>query len=147
MSSKIKNIIILVAIGLVLVLVYFFFIKKAPEEPALVSSNADGTIVDNSVANSNSSALTKEFLTLLLNVKSININDQIFSDPAFSSLIDSSISILNDGNEGRPNPFAPIGSDLTITPTVTNPPVVGDNLDTGGISGGSTGGTAGTGAN
>jgi hypothetical protein len=38
MNSKIKNILIFVSIGLILVLIYFFFIKKDKVEENLVSS-------------------------------------------------------------------------------------------------------------
>jgi len=120
MSSKLKNILILVVIALVLILVYFLFIKKAPEQPSLVpSANNTGVVATTPQTEEGNPSLTKEFLTLLLNVKGIKINDQILSDPAFSSLRDSTIDIVDDGTEGRSNPFAPVGSDLVATPPAT----------------------------
>ena len=53
---------------------------------------------------------------VLLNVKNIKLDDSIFSDIAFSNLRDSSITLIPDGTEGRPNPFAPIGSDASVAP-------------------------------
>ncbi len=93
--------------------------------------NIDGTIpgVD---ATSTNPLVAKDFLVLLSNVKNIKLDDTIFSDPAFNSLHDSSITLIPDGTEGRPNPFAQFGNDalpvlntqnnLTTTPPVT--PVV-----------------------
>ena len=62
------------------------------------------------------SIAANDFLTLLLGVKNIKLEDAIFSDPAFQSLRDSSIVLVPDGNEGRPNPFAPLGQDIWQTP-------------------------------
>ena len=58
-----------------------------------------GTSIPNSLAN-------KDFLNLFSGIKNIKLNDAIFSDPAFNSLRDSSIVLVPDGTEGRPNPFA-----------------------------------------
>ena len=112
MTPKIKNIIIFVIIGLVFVSIYFFYIKKDPDDEAtLVSSSALAEVEDASVGVENS-LLAREFLTLLLSVRSINLNDSIFADNTFLSLRDSSIVLVPDGNEGRPNPFAPLGIDI-----------------------------------
>ena len=134
MTPKIKNIIIFVAIGAVLVLIYIFFIKPAPDQGSLVSSNTvlpnvNTSGVDTSFPNG-ATSVTQDFLTLLLNVKNIKLDDTIFSDPAFNSLHDSSITLTPDGTEGRPNPFAQFGNDSGVivaplsTPTVPNTPPV-----------------------
>lgn len=113
---KIRNIIIFVAIGAVLILIYIFFIKSPGDQANLVSSsdtsspNASGVNVGAADTNTaNGSLITEDFLTLLLNVNNIKLNDAIFSDPAFNSLHDSSIILTPDGTEGRPNPFAQFG--------------------------------------
>lgn len=51
----------------------------------------------------------QEFLTQLLNIRSIKLRDDIFSSPAFISLTDFTIELNQLGNEGRDNPFAPFG--------------------------------------
>jgi hypothetical protein len=61
--------------------------------------------------------VAKDFFALLLNVKNIKLDDAILSDPAFLSLRDSSIVLVPDGNEGRPNPFAKFGNDAVVIPT------------------------------
>ncbi len=128
---SIKNILIFVAIGAAFVLIYIFFIKPSPDEGALVSSSGDPVVSDDAVVDSANTGTTidpnttQEFLSLLLNVKSIQLDDSIFADPAFISLHDSSIVLLPDGKEGRINPFAPIGSDPVVTaPTCTLPKVL-----------------------
>lgn len=113
---KPKNIIIFVAAGAILVLVYVFFIKPSPEPTGLVSTSTDPVTGDMALPDGTSSDTlgTNDFLAVLLNVKNIKLDDSIFSDPAFATLRDSSITLTPDGTEGRPNPFAPIGSDSSI---------------------------------
>ncbi|MFA6324897.1 MAG: hypothetical protein WCX46_01575 [Candidatus Paceibacterota bacterium] len=118
MSSKIKNIIILVVIGIVLVLVYFFFLKPDPAEPNLTTSNdvSNTGIVGADATN----AIGADFLATLLNVKSIKLDDSIFSSLVFTTLKDSSIELILGQTEGRPNPFAPIGTDILSNPNTQN---------------------------
>ncbi|MEX0652410.1 MAG: hypothetical protein WD153_03050 [Candidatus Paceibacterota bacterium] len=51
-----------------------------------------------------------ELLLLLVNLRSITLNDAIFSEPAFKTLIDFGQQLVPEPT-GRQNPFAPIGSD------------------------------------
>ncbi|MDD5721137.1 MAG: hypothetical protein PHT16_01665 [Candidatus Pacebacteria bacterium] len=122
---KIKNIIIFVAIALIFFLIYLFFAKPEGEQASLVSSganatlpNMDGSIPNPSTSNTNSE-VAKDFLVIFSNIKNIKLNDAIFSDPAFNSLHDSSIILIPDGTEGRPNPFAPFGNDAAPAPAST----------------------------
>lgn len=117
---KIRNIIIFVVIGAVIVLVYIFFIKPAlSSQPDLVSatdtttSSTSGSGTD--VTSSDGSAVAQDFLTLLLSVKNIKLNVSIFSDPAFASLHDSSVTLTPDATIGRPDPFAQFGVGDTVT--------------------------------
>ncbi len=124
--AKIKNIIIFGVIAIALILVYIFFIKPSPDTANLVSSTSSATTPDTNVVSQNS-AVAQDLLSLLLSVKSIRLDDSIFSDKAFTSLHDSSILLTSPGNEGRPNPFAPIGFDALpvsqIPPPSTTPEV------------------------
>ncbi len=122
MIPKTKNIIIFITIGVVLVLVYFFFIKKGPEQPNLISTSPT-TSLDTNIPNQNSPVVAENnsFLSLLLNINSIKLDDSIFSDPTWNTLQNNSIVLEPDLNPGRPNPFAPLGTDLiTNTTTDTN---------------------------
>src|ERR1035437_2805624 len=111
---KIKNIIIFTVIAALLILVYIFFIKPAPAQQNLVSSSVASTAntasPNASTLNQNSS-ITQQFLTVLLSINNITLNDAIFSDTAFINLHDSSIFLTppSEGDKGRVNPFAPIG--------------------------------------
>ena len=124
---KARNIIIFIAIAAVFVAIYIFFLKPEPADDAtLVSApnftavNAETAPVSGAGSQNGASLAAGDFLTLLLNVKNIKLEDAIFSDPAFASLHDSSITLIPDGNEGRPNPFAPLGVD-DLPPAPTTP--------------------------
>jgi hypothetical protein len=121
---KIKNIIIFLVIAAIFVLVYIFFLKPKPPIASLVSTGDTPVAQNTGVVNTNST-LSQNFLSVLLNVKNIKLNDDIFSDNAFTSLHDSSITLTPDGTEGRINPFAPIGADsVTVTPPICTLPKV-----------------------
>jgi len=123
---SIKNIIIFIAIGISMVLIYLFFIKGSgeqsnlvPETTTLLSGTTSLVEVDNTFG--------QDFLALLLSVKNIKLDDSIFSNPAFTSLHDSSILLIPDGNEGRANPFAPIGADnIVVVPATCELPQILD---------------------
>ena len=105
-------------------MVYIFFIKKAPATDATLTSSLDTSTIPNaSVTTEETSQISKDFISLLLSVKSIKLDDSILKNQAYLSLRDSSITLTQDGNEGRPNPFAPIGSESVIpaiSPTSNN---------------------------
>ncbi len=115
---------------------YLVFIKKDKEEPNLVTTSNDlntealGSELDtnNIKQESEVNNVTGSFLSLLLNVKSISLEDKIFSDIAFISLKDSSILITQDGTEGRPNPFAPIGTEVNTSLQNLNKPTTPEPL-------------------
>lgn len=116
MNPKTKNIIMYGVLAVVLVFGYVFFMGGEDED----FLTAEGMPVDGSM--DTNSAVSAEFLTILLNIKSLKLDDSIFSDPVFNSLIDSSIVLVPDGNEGRPNPFAPVGFDfVNVSPTLPDP--------------------------
>jgi hypothetical protein len=125
MTPKVKNIIIITAVAVALILVYFFFLKPSAPQANLVSSAPGAALPDMSSTGTSTASTTsgtplpQDFLTLLLNVNNIKLNDSIFSDPAFNNLHDSSITLTPDGTEGRPNPFAQLGEDIT-TPSPAN---------------------------
>ena len=122
---KIKNIIIFIIIGAIFVLIYIFFIKQSSPDTATLISSLPSSTVSNTAEDQNS-LVTQKFLTLLLSVKNIRLDDAIFSNNAFISLRDSSIILTPDGNEGRINPFAPLGSDtiVIIPPTCILPQIL-----------------------
>ena len=127
MNSKLKTILIILAVGLVLVLAYVFIIKQPASTPTLTTSSGSGPIEVSTTATNPTTdatmALSKDFLNTLLSIKSIKLDDSIFSDPTFLSLHDSSIVLTEDTTAGRHDPFAPIGSDINSSQlgvTMTN---------------------------
>jgi len=123
MNPKIKNIIIFVGVGVALVLVYIFFFKKPPEQTGLTITPTDSTLPTTTTTDAtsqNNSAISADFLSKLLSVKSITLDDSIFSNSVFATLHDSSIDLTPDGTQGRPNPFAPIGTDVLQATNGTN---------------------------
>lgn len=125
MNKNIKNIIIFTVIAVILILIYIFFIKKPTDEPNLVSGTA---VTDNSNSGINNtdqnSLIIKDLLSVLLGVKNIKLDDTLFSSKSFSDLHDSSILLTPPANqeEGRSNPFAPIGTDV-VTQIIPATPV------------------------
>ena len=129
---KIRNILIFVAIAVALVLIYILFIQPAlsnQNQSGLVSStgtSTTGTTTNNTTTATGANPITGDFLTLLLNINTIKLDDKIFADKAFASLHDSSITLIPDSTQGRANPFAQFGSDSVATPqtgATTVPPI------------------------
>ncbi len=135
MNPTLKNAFIFIVIAGVLAGAYFLFIKKDPEA-ALVSSSGDPALQP--VVTDATSAVGADFLSVLLNIKSIRLDDSIFNDAAFATLRDSTIQIVPDGTEGRANPFAPIGADQSAAVVNTTPtPATGTPANTPAVSGNS----------
>lgn len=134
MSQNTKNIIIVAVVAIALGFAYFYFFKPVPEQASLTTTTDTTTTgTTTAVGGVSTTVPESEFLAVLLNVTNIKLDDSIFADPAFTSLHDSSIELVSDIPEGRPNPFAPIGSDVvatpasTITPDTITPPVTSTN--------------------
>ncbi|HTE48965.1 MAG TPA: hypothetical protein VK675_03605 [Candidatus Paceibacterota bacterium] len=129
---KIKNIIIFLVIGAAIAAIYIFFIKPSPQDSATLVSSSGTPAVPNLATGDTNATEAQDFLNLLLNVRNIKLNSTIFSDNAFISLHDSSITLTPDGNEGRVNPFARIGfDDVDTTPlTCTLPQVLNPTTNT-----------------
>ncbi|MDQ5954864.1 MAG: hypothetical protein QG583_792 [Patescibacteria group bacterium] len=121
MSPKIKNIIIFVGIGLVLVVLYIVLFNKKPEEESFIVSTTteEERAIDafSATLPDENSEIAQEFLAELLSIKSLQLDDAIFAGIVFSSLKDPDVVITQDEKEGRPNPFAPIGFGATPTPS------------------------------
>ncbi len=76
----------------------------------LFSKNSTPSSTDSLVQVQNTpdaSAASARILNLLNQIKSLKIDTTLFSDPAYKTLVDYSVSIP-EVNVGRPNPFAPI---------------------------------------
>lgn len=114
MSGTFKKVVIIVVALGAIIFVILSVGNKPKTDNNLVSSNPTGDPITGIAGGINATAPstslgTDEFLTKLLSIKNIELNGSIFEEPAFSTLKDSSIILIQDGTEGRPNPFAPIG--------------------------------------
>jgi hypothetical protein len=122
MKGNIKNLILLVVIGAVLVFVYFYFFQKdEPEENLVSNSLVTPTNVNVNTVNP-SLPLDDEFagqiVSTLSSIKTINLDTRIFESLAFKSLMDGTVVLTPDQNVGRLNPFAPIGVDRNANTTI-----------------------------
>ncbi|MFA6446518.1 MAG: hypothetical protein WCW14_04715 [Candidatus Paceibacterota bacterium] len=112
MSKTIRNIIIVIVVGL-LVILGFRYLSGS-------QSSTSGTTSLTSVTSGSQAATLQvgvEFRDMLSKVQRITLDDSIFNDKAFDSLRDFS-KPLAPAEVGRLNPFSPIGSD-SIGPTNT----------------------------
>lgn len=129
MSKTLKKIMIFGAIAVVLVIVVFVFIGKTAAPTGAPGSNGLQTSAGNAVSSIvnpqpqgavEASQIGQEFINQLVNLQAIKLDDGVFSSLSFQSLEDFTIILVQPGNEGRPNPFAPFGSDGT-EPDVPDP--------------------------
>lgn len=110
MKGVIRNIIILIVLIVLGIVGYSVFFKKnIDDQGGLATTASSGTTLPVGVSDEN--AVGREFLGLLLNIRSLKLDDSIFTSQAFLSLQDFSRPIPPDTNPGRPNPFAPLGAD------------------------------------
>lgn len=126
MSKTVKRIIIIVVILAVIIIGASFLYNpdsstKSPLQS--VTSGQTGAPLTQSAttdtALANTQEINREFVSMLLNLQSITLDDDIFSEPAFKALMDNTIRLNQPGNEGRPNPFAPIGTDSFVAQQVS----------------------------
>jgi len=118
MTPKIKNILIFVGIFIAIIAVYFIFFNK-PAAKATITKTTSSTAKKGAVAVT--PTVGQEFLTQLLNIQTVKLDDSIFASKAFNSLKDTTdttlkLNSLND--EGRDNPFSPVGSDVVTPPAM-----------------------------
>ncbi|OGI70031.1 hypothetical protein A3A09_02020 [Candidatus Nomurabacteria bacterium RIFCSPLOWO2_01_FULL_42_20] len=108
MSKVLKNILFLVIIVILAAAAYFiFFAKDEAGQPLLQRTSVlfgEGPQLGE----------RSQFLGVLLNIKSIRLDVSIFDTEAFKNLDDFTVPIISFGNEGRPNPFAPLGFDEVL---------------------------------
>ncbi len=93
-------------LGILLVFIalagYSVFFTGKSDTAALVSDRA---------GSSTTAVVGKNLLTLLLTLKSIDLREDIFLDPAFRRLEDFSLELAPQP-VGRVNPFAPLGESV-----------------------------------
>ena len=133
MNSKLKTILIIVGvIVLIGAVIYFVSSKSSPTESrGLVTNGTAATAVTPSATPG--STIGREFVSMLLNLREITLDNSLFNDPAFISLNDYTITLVQPGGEGRANPFAPFTTTVVPSLNIQNGPSAfedtgGDNL-------------------
>lgn len=117
MNSTTKNILIILGIAALAIAGYAIFARPDAgfENDPLATTEFDSTL-GTSGALGGSTDVGGSFLTTLLSVRTFRLDDSLFANPAFQNLKDFTIVLTQPGNEGRPNPFAPIaGSSATVS--------------------------------
>lgn len=101
MSNVLKNLLIALAITLVLVVVYYLFIRDRVGDET-VSVPPQGTAASAAIEIERIFADTQR-----INSYRIDEHDDILTDPRFTSLVDRRVEI-REVPTGRNNPFAPV---------------------------------------
>lgn len=122
--NKQKIFIIVIAVVVIGLGVYLYATGQIGVGSRTSSSTlASTTTGQNPVAINNNSTISEqqgvEIANLLNNISRIQLNNTLFSDPAFLSLTDSSIILPFVDVSGRVNPFARNGA-VTTTTSATN---------------------------
>ncbi len=96
MSNLLKNLLIALGLAIILFIGYITFVRDDGSD-AMVSESLSPEVRQE----------TQQLLSTLQELKSINVEGRIFSDPLFLSLRDFRVE-LGTEPEGRSNPFAPL---------------------------------------
>jgi hypothetical protein len=123
MSNTVKIMLVAVAIIAIAGFGYWYSTggtQSASGSSTLATSTPTGASATGSAAlNAGDVALNDKFLSLLLNMRTIKLDQSIFTSQTYLSLRDFSTPIAPDPNPGRVNPFAPIGIDAANAPAYT----------------------------
>lgn len=101
-NTSTKSIVVIAVLLILGFLAYTFFFKPGEQTPILTTEKP--ILLQDNVKG-------KELLKILLSLKNIKLDDEIFSSALFTNLQDMTITLPDVGGKGRKNPFAPIGSD------------------------------------
>ena len=97
---------VLIVIGAFLVYQYFF--APSTEAPLTTTNSLSASGPD------------QDLIALLLELKSIRLDNTLFNDSVFKSMQDFSKELVQEP-QGRPNPFAPLGATIGAGGAVAAP--------------------------
>lgn len=132
MHTKYNKFLIISFVIVSIFLVYTYFDNKIKSEAAVAedgsltsSLDTTGAIPAPTTVSSNQLAEDTAFLSQLISLTNIKVDDSLFTDKAFGLLKDNNIK-LEPVPYGRTNPFSPteasIASNTFVSPVKTNPP-------------------------
>ncbi len=100
-----------IAVGVVVIIVVIGSLGKGGNESSSSSLVSTTTGSNPATTPASGSVPESQTITLLKNLSTLRLNGNVFSNPVFRSLSDISIVLPQVTNQGRRNPFAPLGSD------------------------------------
>ena len=103
----------------VLMLVVTLFVFGIVYYTFFVSKGSTTTLLSTGATLGDQTQQSQQLLVVLANLRTIQLNDAIFSDPTYLSLTDFSVAITPE-TVGRHNPFLP----FTFTGTTTQQKIV-----------------------
>lgn len=92
---KQNKLLVIIAVIFVGAVVYYGFLSGGRSSPALLSSDAQAPSAD-----------SQQLLVILANLKTIQLDPSVFTDPVYVSLTDFGV-VISKEDVGRRNPFAP----------------------------------------
>jgi len=95
-----KNKLLFIGVAVLVAGFVWYGMSEKQDDSLLTSGSGGGTATQ--------SAVERELLNTLLELRAIRLDGEIFSDPAFNALRDFSTEIVSEPI-GRRNPFAPLG--------------------------------------
>jgi hypothetical protein len=134
--SKIRNIIIFVIILGGVIYAFNSFSKKdtsSNDQLLSVEGGDEGVLAGETVPGS-AENVGQGFLDTLLSLRTIKLDRSLLDRDSFKSLRDFTKELIPQNNQGRPNPFAPIGTDIEIAPSASPTPETGASLSAQAIS-------------
>ncbi len=122
--STLRKIFLFIIILVVLIVGYMYISGKGNKTTSAgtLGSTTGAANVGTNASSAAQAQIGQQFLTTLLNLKNIKLDDSIFTQPSFTNLQDFTAPIGATDPEGRPNPFAPLGLNASAASALT-----GDN--------------------
>lgn len=95
--------------------------KASADTTGLVSTNTgQATGLVPATTGGNTQDTGDQVVSLLRNLSVIQLSDAVFQNPGFAMLQDISITLPPVTDQGRRNPFAPVGTDLVSFASATS---------------------------
>lgn len=128
--SKIRNIIIFVLILGGVIYAFNSFSKEdtaSTDQLLSVEGGDEGVLAGESIPGG-AENVGQGFLDTLLSLRTIKLDRSVLDRDSFKALRDFTKELIPQNNQGRPNPFAPIGTDVEIAPSAAPTPETGASL-------------------
>lgn len=137
-GSKIIFNLLIAAVVLVLLFFGYKFLMGGGDVTDVTGGEEAGLTAAGFASDTAEGSAADEFLATLTGLKELNLRGEVFSNPVFQDLQESTI-VLPDQTPGRPNPFAPVNFSTisssnnnrvaTSTSSATSSKSTGSSLD------------------